>query len=424
MIRCPDALRKSPGLDPVQPFLNMLIESRISRRALLLLSLLLIGLCGISCTANRNMTARQMGFDIRQIDRDREVLAAEKMLGDEPITVTASHSPRSAGGEHDFFSEADYFWPDPANPDGPYKERDGLTNPENFVEHRRAMIRFSIHVATLTSAYRITQNPKYAQAAVKHIRPWFVDEQTRMNPNLQFAQAVRGKQTGRNYGIIDTIHLIEVARSASLLQQASLLKGNDLIATRKWFTDYLHWLTTSPFGIAEKNISNNHSTCWLMQVAAFASFTGDENLLAMCRKRMKEVLIPNQLAADGSFPLELRRTKPYGYSLFNADAMATAAWILSTPQDDLWEFTLPDGRNLRKSVEYIYPYIKDKSAWPLKPDVMFWDDWPVRSPVLLFGGLAYKNPQWLATWKTLQADPTNDEVIRNLPIRHPVLWVD
>jgi hypothetical protein len=385
---------------------------------------LILCLSSVSCSANRSSAARQMHFDIRQIDREREISAADRMLDEEPITVTASHCPRSAGGKHDFFSEADYFWPDPAHPDGPYVEKDGLTNPENFVEHRRALIRFSIHVATLASAWRITGDPKYARATLKHFHAWFADQDTRMNPNLQFGQAVRGKQTGRNYGIIDTIHLIEVSRSASLLQQAGFLNGNDLTATRQWFTDYLHWLTTSEFGIQEMNVPNNHSTCWVMQVAAFASFTGDEQLLAMCRTRVKEVLIPDQLAADGSYPRELRRSKPYGYSLFNADAMTTAAWILSTPQDNLWEFTTPDGRNLKKSVEYIYPYIKNKSSWPLKPDAMFWEYWPVRSPELLFGGLAYKNPDWLATWSTLEANPTNNEVIRNLPIRHPVLWID
>jgi hypothetical protein len=161
-----------------------------------------------------------------------------------------------------------------------------------------------------------------------------------------------------------------------------------------------------------------------MQVAAFASFTGDNEKLEMVRKRFKEILLPKQLAEDGSFPQELRRTKPYGYSIFNADAMTTLAWIASTPQDDLFEFKTADGKNLRKAVEYIYPFIKDKSTWPRPPDVMFWEFWPVRSPVLLFGGLAYKQPQWLETWKTLEANPTNEEVIRNLPIRHPVLWVD
>src|SRR5438034_1387358 len=165
-------------------------------------------------------------LNLRELDRDREISAADKMLNDEPVTVTAAHSPRSAGGEHDFFSEGDYWWPDPNNPDGPYIQKDGMTNPDNFVEHRHAMIRFSIHVATLTSAWRISNDAKYADAALKHIRAWFVDEKTRMNPNLQYAQAIKGITTGRGTGVIDTVHLIEVARSASLLQQAGLLQGS------------------------------------------------------------------------------------------------------------------------------------------------------------------------------------------------------
>src|SRR5207344_1578731 len=108
--------------------------------------------------------------------RDRVLRAADTFLDEQPITITASHSPRSAGGIHDFFSEADYWWPDPKNPDGPYIQRDGMTNPDNFVEHRRAMVRMSIHVATLTSAYRITGDPKYATATLKHFHAWFVDE--------------------------------------------------------------------------------------------------------------------------------------------------------------------------------------------------------------------------------------------------------
>ena len=378
-------------------------------------------LCVVASADDR---AVAMHFDIRAIDHDREIKAADKIINDEPITVTAAHSPRSAGGEHDFFSEGDYWWPDPKDPNGPYIQKDGMTNPDNFVEHRHAMIRFSIDVATLTSAYLITRDEKYATPALKHIRAWFIDEKTKMNPDLQYAQAIKGRFTGRGIGIIDTVHLIEVARSAQLLEKAGLLKGDDLQATKTWFADYLTWMTTSKNGQDEMNAGNNHGTCFAMQVAAFASFTGDNEKLEMVRKRFKEVLLPKQLADDGSFPQELRRTKPYGYSIFNADAMTTLAWIASTPQENLFEFTTPDGKNLRKAVEYIYPFIKDKSKWPLKPDVMFWEFWPVRSPVLLFGGLAYKQPEWLETWKTLEANPTNEEVIRNLPIRHPVLWVD
>ena len=137
-----------------------------------------------------------------------------------------------------------------------------------------------------------------------------------------------------------------------------------------------------------------------------------------------QVPLPDQMAPDGSFPRELKRTKPYGYSLFNADAMATVCHILSTPADNLWAYKTPDGKSMRKGIEWIYPYIADKSTWPYKPDVMFYEYWPGRSPLLLLGGLGYDRPDWSETWKTLEAKATNEEVLRNLPIRQPVLWVD
>ena len=187
-------------------------------------------------------SARQL--DIKAMERDRVVPAAEKFLSEKPITVTAAHSPRSAGGLHDFFSEGDYWWPSMTQPDGPYVQRDGETNPDNFVEHRHAMVRMSIHVATLTSAWRITGEKKYADKAIEHLKAWFVDDATKMNPNLQYAQAIKGITTGRGTGIIDTVHLIEPAKAASLLQQAGILQGDDLNAIQKWFADYLEWMTS------------------------------------------------------------------------------------------------------------------------------------------------------------------------------------
>src|SRR5438477_13138 len=127
-------------------------------------------------------------FDVAAFDRARVLKAANQYLSEQPATITASHSPRSAGGAHDFFSEGDYWWPDPKNPGGPYVQRDGETNPDNFVEHRRAMVRMSILVPTLTAAYRLTGEQRYARHAIKHLLAWFVDETTKMNPNLQYAQ--------------------------------------------------------------------------------------------------------------------------------------------------------------------------------------------------------------------------------------------
>ena len=151
------------------------------------------------------------------------------------------------------------------------------------------------------------------------------------------------------------------------------MKGDELAAIKRWFTDYLKWLTTDKAGIQEMNAANNHGTCWVMQVAQFAATVGDQDRLALCRKRYKDVLLANQMAMDGSFPQELHRTKPYGYSLFNLDAMATLCQIASTPDDNLWNYSATDGRNMHKAVEFMYPFVKDKSAWLIshKPDVMF-----------------------------------------------------
>src|SRR5262249_26037977 len=154
--------------------------------------------------------SRDLGFDIAKIERERMLKAADEFLKDEPITVTANQCPRSSGGPHDFYSEGDYWWPNPKDPSGPYIQKDGETNPENFVEHRHAMIRFSIHAGTLTCAYKLTGDKKYADAAIKHMKAWFMDDGTRMNPNLQYAQAIQGVSKGRGIGIIDTVHLIEV----------------------------------------------------------------------------------------------------------------------------------------------------------------------------------------------------------------------
>ena len=147
-------------------------------------------------------------LDLAAIERPRVLKAADKYLGEGPVTVTAASSPRSAGGRHDFFSEGDYWWPDPANSMGPYIQRDGMSNPDNFVEHRRAMIRLSLTVPALAAAYRITGKRTYAEHAAKHLRAWFVDAATRMNPNLEYAQAIQGRFTGRGTGIIDTLHRV------------------------------------------------------------------------------------------------------------------------------------------------------------------------------------------------------------------------
>jgi hypothetical protein len=380
---------------------------------------LLCILLSLACLAG---AVQAQSPDIASLDRQRILLAADAALAQAPVTITAFSSPSSSGGAHDFYSEGDYWWPDPAHPGGPYIQRDGLTNPDNFVAHRRALVGFSVQVPALVAAWKISGERRYAQHAAAHLRAWFIDPATRLNPNLQYAQAISGKTTGRGIGIIDTVHLVEVARAIEVLQASDVLSAEEQGQIKRWFADYLQWLTTSKNGQEERDAKNNHGSCWLLQVAAFAHLTGDQQLLAYARERFKTVLLPTQLAADGSLPLELKRTKPYGYALFDLEALATLCQILSTPEDNLWIYATPDDRSMAKAVAWMAPYIRDKGKWPLPPDVMYDKEWPMRQTSLLFAGRALGKPDYLALWASLPADSTVEEVIRNFFIRQPVLW--
>lgn len=387
--------------------------------------LIIVSISLILAVFTNGQTPEKHQLEKQVIDNVREetIRRAEELMSEKPVTVTASSCKRSAGGRHDFYSEGDYWWPDPANPGGPYIQRDGQTNPENFVDHRHAMIRLSEITATLTSAWLLTSRQKYADQVLNHLNAWFVDTATMMNPNMLYAQAIWGRFTGRGIGIIDAYHLVEAAQSAKILIDRKAVPEQNAKQIKAWFAAFLHWMTTHKYGIDEMNAKNNHGTCWAVTASAMATLAGNEEVRKMCIERFKTVLLPSQMAADGSFPLELKRTKPYGYSLFNIDAMCNLAEILSTPEDNLFEFQTPDGKTLKKGMEYIYPFIADKSKWPFSHDIYIWEEWPVRQSSLLFAGLAYKNDAYINTFLRLPANPTHPEVIRNLPVRHPVIWL-
>ncbi|HXI83524.1 MAG TPA: alginate lyase family protein [Verrucomicrobiae bacterium] len=373
---------------------------------------------------NTPTAVTMLTLDVAAIDRERILKAANVALGLEPLAITKFRTKLSEGGPNDFYSNGDYWWPDPTKSDGlPYIERDGESNPDNFSQHRLAMRDLRDAVAALAAAYKITGDDRYVTKAVELLRVFFLDPQTRMNPHLKYAQAIPGKTPGRGIGIIDALHLIEVPFAIQAMQKSSAFPPEVLAGLKQWFGELAEWMITSKNGREEAGTKNNHTVAFYLQLAVYAGFTGDEAKLAECRRQFKEVFVPNQMAADGSFPAELKRTKPYGYSIFQLDNMATLCQVLSTDHDDLWTFELADGRGIRKAMAYLYPFLADKSQWPLKPDVQAWADWPSRQPSLLFAGLALGQQPYLDLWRNLPPDPTNLEVRRNIAITQPVLWV-
>ena len=368
------------------------------------------------------------GWNVAEIDRDRILAAASNALLLPPVTITKFRAKLSNGGPNDYYSNADYFWPNRKTTNGlPYVSRDGQSNPNNFNQHRQSLRELSDAIAALGAGYKITGDDRYAAKAAELLRVFFLDPATRMNPNLQFAQAVPGVSPGRSFGIIDTLHLIDIPRAIEVMQKSPAFPSDVLSGLKKWFSDYISWMRASKNGIEESNASNNHAVAYWLQVAVFAQFTGDQKELAASRERFKKVFVPEQMAGDGSFPRELARTKPYGYSIFQLDNMATLCQVLSTPRDNLWQFQLPDGRGIRKATEFLYPYLADKNKWLTdgrRKDVQAWEGWPARQPSLLFAGLAFGEQKYLDLWCKYSADPSDEEVRRNIAITQPVLWVN
>jgi hypothetical protein len=361
---------------------------------------------------------------VSRLDGPRILRAAAAALELPLVSIAAFRAALSTGGANDFYSNGDYWWPDPAAPDGlPYVRRDGQTNPANFNHHRLAIRRLRDAVAALGAAFAITHKDAYATKAADLLRVFFLDPATCMNPHLRHAQAIPGVCEGRGIGIIDTLHLIEIPVAIEALSASPAFDAGLGAGLRSWFSAYLEWMLSSPNGREEAAEKNNHAVAYWLQVAVFARFIRDERILAECRRQFRDVLLPGQLAADGSFPAELRRTKPYGYSIFQLDNFVTLSQVLSRPGDELWDFEAPSGRGVRRAVAFLYPFLADKSRWPLAPDLQAWDGWPTRSPALLFAGLAYGEPGYLELWKRLPSDPADEEVQRNLSITQPLLWL-
>ncbi len=357
-------------------------------------------------------------------DRERILQAAEKALQMPPVSLTQHRSPLHQGTQHEFFSMSDYYWPDPSKPDGkPYIMRDGQSNPGNFNEHRKALMAMRDATSALAAAFLLERDERHARKAVELLKVFFLDETTRMHPSLDHAQAIVGVATPhRGTGLIDTLHLMEVPLSILALRGSKAMTEGVFDGLRQWFSDYTEWFIESSKGKNEAKAKNNHAVAYWAQVAAFATLTQNEVLLAECRRQFKEVFVAVQMGADGGFPLELGRTKPYAYSIFQLDLMAALSQMLSTPSDNLWTFTTPDGKSMAKAMAFLYPYLADKASWPKAPDINAWEGWPARQPALLLGGLAFREEKYLKLWQTLKPDPQEFEIRRNVPITQPLLW--
>jgi alginate lyase len=342
-------------------------------------------------------------WDALKADADKALVVPRFSVVDKAVTPPS-------GDTHDYMSQAPYFWPDPAKPDGkPYIRKDGQRNPEidRITDHRA--IDGLANAQTLGLAFYFSADERYAEKAAALLRAFFLDPATRMNPNLEYAQYVPGVNTGRGIGLIETRSFTRVVDTMGLLASSKAWRSEDERGMREWFTAFLGWMQESRNGKEEAAAKNNHGTYYDLQVASFALFLDRLPLAKEILERAKQKRIAVQIEPDGQQPLELARTNAWSYSSSNLDGMTELATLGERAGVDLWHFATPDGRSIRKAILYLAPFSFGDRKWEAQQIGGFSPQ--TLHSVLRRAGSRYDDAEFQSYVKRLPALPATDRTV-------------
>jgi len=330
------------------------------------------------------------------------IQSADKSLSAGPFTVMNKTQVPPSGNKHDYMSLAPYFWPNPKTPNGlPYINKDGVVNPETKdIRDKDNMLKMQSAVEILSLAYYFSGDEKYAERSTFLIRTFFLSSETKMNPNVNFGQAVKGENEGRKAGVLETRGFAKVVDAIGLLQGSKAWTAKDQKNMQAWITDFLNWMQTNPIGIGEMEATNNHGTWFDAQRLSYALFLGRKDLAnEICKSAIDR--LDKQMDNNGNFPRELTRTKSLGYTFFNSDAFFQVAILAENTDVDLWNVVTPSGKSLRKGIETLAPYFSKEKVWTGMQIETFHFNGEI--PLIYMASVKFNHPEYLKVISSLKS---------------------
>jgi hypothetical protein len=323
-----------------------------------------------------------------------------------PVSVMDKQFNPVSGNKHDYMSQAPYFWYDSTKPNGlPYKRKDGVRNPEiNKITDRTYLGNLENATRTLSLAWYITSDEKYAAKSAELLNTWFLDESTKMNPHLEYGQAIPGINTGRGIGLIETVALMNIADAAILLKGSKSWTEGEHSLLQKWYSEFLNWMLTSKNGNDEHAAKNNHGTWYYAQVIDFSLFTDNKDKAKELAEESKKRL-DSQLTKEGKQPLELERTNALGYSTMNLRGWFTVATLAEKTGVDLWNYQTSKSADLRTALDWLIPYALGEKKWEYQ-QISKYNKNEIY-PLLLQASSAFKDQQYFSVAKELNNGTIN-----------------
>jgi len=312
---------------------------------------------------------------------------------------------------NDFRSISTYYWPNPDTQDGlPYQWR-GAINPESL-EASRILDDFVSLTNTLTEAWLITRETRYAEPAIRHLENFFLEPSTRMTPHMTYAQHMPGEppmgdhahprlvgfKEGRPFyvsygGMVSTSRFTLVAQNIQLLAKDGLIDSDTLAGLHQWFRDYLNWMQTSQMGRDEATAWNNHATTWHAQAAEFAKLTEQHEVSqSTCGVDAKTLLL-RQVDQDGSQPHELGRHVSWKYVGMNTSAFFNLALSADEAGLNLWHYEIDGTRGIQSMAQWIYERVNGETT--IEGQNVEGIDYAPVVPLLLLAGIKLRKPEYI-----------------------------